>query len=156
MDYCNSLLAIHYGTLFDPFLAKLVFLNPTLKSTDCLKQLHWLPIHNHMIFKVALLTYRTLATSNPPISIAAFSAATHLIFVHLPSFNYANLSTSHPYDRLLICLLCCLERSTSPRKSSNISFFSSKNHLKIHLFRMKPGQRRHKVHLTLCVWRLTN
>ena len=26
----------------------------------------WLPIHNRIIFKIALMTYRTLATSNPP------------------------------------------------------------------------------------------
>ena len=72
LDYCNSLL---YGTSTSLILslqrvqnklAKLVLLNPTFNSTDCLKKLHWLPIHNRIIFKIALMTYRTLATSNPP------------------------------------------------------------------------------------------
>ena len=45
---------------------KLVLLNSTLNSTDCLKQLHWLQILNRIFFKIDLLTYRTLATSNPP------------------------------------------------------------------------------------------
>ena len=72
LDYCNSLL---YGTSTSLILslqrvqnklAKLVLLNPTFNSTECLKKLHWLPIHNRIIFKIALMTYRTLTTSNPP------------------------------------------------------------------------------------------
>ena len=72
LDYCNSLL---YGTSTSLILslqrvqnklAKLVLLNPTFTSTECLKKLHWLPIHNRIIFKIALMTYRTLTTSNPP------------------------------------------------------------------------------------------
>ena len=72
LDYCNSLL---YGTStylilslqrVQNKLAKLVLLNPTFNSTDCLKKLHWLPIRNRIIFKIALMTYRILPTSNPP------------------------------------------------------------------------------------------
>ena len=72
LDYCNSLLygtstsLIHSLQRVQNKLAKLVLLNPTLNSTDCLKKLHWLPIHDRIIFKIALMTYRTLAISNPP------------------------------------------------------------------------------------------
>ena len=107
LDYCNSLL---YGTSTSLILslqrvqnklAKLVLLNPTFNSTDCLKKLHWLPIHNRIIFKIAIMTYRTLATStlsNPihPISNTFFSAVIHLVFAHLPPFNYTNQLTNHP------------------------------------------------------------
>ena len=36
-------------------LNKLALLNPTLNSTDCLKQLHCLPIHNRIIFHAPCL-----------------------------------------------------------------------------------------------------
>ena len=67
LDYCNSLLfgtsasLIHSLQRIQNKLAKLVLLNPILNSSDCLKKLHkLLPIHNRIIFKIAL------ATSNPP------------------------------------------------------------------------------------------
>ena len=69
-------------------LAKLVRLNPSLNSSECLTQLDWLPIDPRIIFKISLITYRTLATSNPP-------NLNHLI--HL-------------------CRACCLERP-SPHHS---------------------------------------
>ena len=71
-DYCNSLL---YGTSASLThslqrtqnnLAKLVLLNPSLSGSECLRQLHWLPVHLCIIFKISLITFRTLATSNPP------------------------------------------------------------------------------------------
>ena len=72
LDYCNSLLygtsasLIHSLQRTQTNLAKLVLLNPSLNSSECLRQLHWLPIHLRIIFKISLITYRTLATSNPP------------------------------------------------------------------------------------------
>ena len=72
LDYCNSLLygtsasLIHSLQRTQNNLAKLVLLNPSLNSSECLRQLHWLPIHLRIIFKISLITYRTLATSNPP------------------------------------------------------------------------------------------
>ena len=72
LDYCNSLLYgtsasfIHSLQRTQNNLAKLVLLNPSLNSSECLRQLHWLPIHLRIIFKISLITYRTLATSNPP------------------------------------------------------------------------------------------
>ena len=102
MDYCNSLLygtstsLIHSLQHVQNKLAKLVLLNSTFNSTDCLKKLHWLPIHNRIIFKIALMTYRTLETNTiHPISNTSFSAV-HLVFAHLPPFNNTNQFTNHP------------------------------------------------------------
>ena len=64
----SSIFTIHHHVinLYNSSSCHHVLLNPTFNSTDCLKKLHWLPIHNRIIFKIALMTYRTLATSNPP------------------------------------------------------------------------------------------
>ena len=72
LDYCNSLLygtsasLIHSLQRTQNNLAKLVLLNPSLNGSECLRQLHWLPIHLRIIFQISLITYRTLATTNPP------------------------------------------------------------------------------------------
>ena len=47
-------------------LTKLVLLDPSLISSECLRQLHWLPVHLRIIIKISLLVYCILATSNPP------------------------------------------------------------------------------------------
>ena len=72
LDYCNSLLYDTSASLIRSLqrtqnnLAKLVLLNSSLKGSECLRQLHWLPIHLCITFKISLITYRTLAISNPP------------------------------------------------------------------------------------------
>ena len=67
LDYwTTSASLIHSLQRVQNKLAKLVLLNLTLNNIDCLKQLHWLPIHNRIIFKIALTTYKTLTSSNPP------------------------------------------------------------------------------------------
>ena len=68
-----------------------------------------------------------------PISNTSFSAVIHLVFAHLPPFNYTNQFTNHPsshQQRLLVCLSCCLECITSPSKRSTIP-----GALQTHLFR---------------------
>ena len=52
-----------------------------------------------------------------PISNTSFSAVIHLVFAHLPSFNYTS-SQIIPHPRRL--LVCCLERLTFPNKRSTI------------------------------------
>ena len=62
LDYCNSLLYGTSASLIHSFqrtqnnLAKLVLLNPSLNSSERLRQLHWLPIHLRIIFKISLIT----------------------------------------------------------------------------------------------------
>ena len=70
-----------------------------------------------------------------PISTTSFSAAMHLVFVHLPPFNYTNQFTKHPHQqRLLLCLFCYLECITSLIRAKP-SLEPFKHHLKTHLFR---------------------
>ena len=124
LDYCSSLLygtstsLIHSLQRIQNKLAKLVLLNPTLNSTDCLKKLHWLPIHNRIIFKIALMTYRTLATSNPPPPSPPPCIWSSLIFHH--STKQTSSQIIPHQQRLLVCLSCCLECLTSPSKRSTI------------------------------------
>ena len=72
--------SLWYICLLDPFLAnknrlaKLVLLNPTLNSTDCLKKLHWLPIHNR-IASEALLVSHLYRSSTPRSSFSRAHAA---------------------------------------------------------------------------------
>ena len=89
-------------------------------TDDCLKKLHWLPIHNRIIFKIALMTYRTLATSNPPY-------IQHLLFRrHTSGLRSSSTIQLHqPVQKssiinILVCLSCCLECLTSPSKRSTI------------------------------------
>ena len=113
---CASL--IHSLHCVQNKLAKLVLLNPTLNSTDCLKQLHSLPIHNRIIFKQP--SWRIELSQHPihPISNTSLSAAMHLFFFHLPPIKYANQFTNHPssirQQKLLLCLSWCLVRITPP------------------------------------------
>ena len=87
-NYGTSASLIHSFQRAQNKLFKLVPLNSTPKSTYCPKQLHRLPIHNRIIFKIALMTYRTPATSNP----------TYLHHLNLRiwssfTFSYANKSS---------------------------------------------------------------
>jgi len=73
LDYCNSLLA---GTSTSNIarlqrvqnsLARVVLRAPWRSgSKPLLKELHWLPIPQRVTFKIALLTFKTLHTKEPP------------------------------------------------------------------------------------------
>ena len=142
LDYCNSLLygtstsLIHSLQRVQNKLAKLVLLNPTFNSTDCLKKLHWLPIHNRIIFKIALMTYRTLATSNPPY-------LQHLLFrrhtsglrssstiqLHQPVHNSSLINRGFSYASPAVW------NALPPQVRDQPSLELFKRHLKTHLFR---------------------
>ena len=117
---CNSLLygtsasLIHSLQRTQNNLAKLVLLNPILNGSECLRQLHWLPIQLRIIFKISLITYHTLATSNPPYPTNSFTAAIFpTTFVHPPQFIFTNQSTDHPSS---------IEASPMPRLPSGTIF----------------------------------
>jgi hypothetical protein len=72
LDYCNSLLS---GTCqkylkklqrIQNNLSRIVFQSPFhLKSEILLKSLHWLPIHQRIIYKISVITYKILLSKSP-------------------------------------------------------------------------------------------
>jgi len=72
LDYSNSVL---YGTsvsnlhklqMAQNALARTVTRSPrSVPTSQLLSNLHWLPIHKRIIFKVAILTYKVLSTQQP-------------------------------------------------------------------------------------------
>jgi len=72
LDYANALL---YGTLAGNIhklqcaqnsLSRVVLLHHLGSSSSRLSHLHWLPVHRRIQFKIALITYKTLSTDQPP------------------------------------------------------------------------------------------
>ena len=73
LDYCNSLFfglpdcSIHRLQRVQNSLARVVV--PTVNRRDhispVLRELHWLPVHQRITFKIATLTYKTLAHKQP-------------------------------------------------------------------------------------------
>jgi hypothetical protein len=73
LDYCNSLYydipnaSLHKLQIIQNTVARVVV--PTAKKFDhiqpILKQLHWLPIHSRIPFKIATLTYKVLHNKQP-------------------------------------------------------------------------------------------
>ena len=72
LDYCNSL----FHGLTSKSLGKLQVVQNTLcrivtktskfsHITPIRKQLHWLPVHSRIIFKIGLLTYKALCLGSP-------------------------------------------------------------------------------------------
>ena len=105
-------------------LAKLVLLNPSLNSSECLRQLHWLPIHLRIIFKISLITYRTLATSNPPLSQPTHSpppCAPPPSYILRNSSSPTSLQIIHRQSRLHLCLACRLERPSPHHQVSTVA-----------------------------------
>ncbi|MFG1588192.1 reverse transcriptase domain-containing protein [Staphylococcus aureus] len=73
LDYCNSLLYSISSSNISSLqrlqnrTAKLVLNLPNCSSTsNSLRQLHWLPIHSRITFKIALITFKAITTHNPP------------------------------------------------------------------------------------------
>ena len=72
LDYANSVLygAPNYSVLklqrIQNTLARIVLLSNRFTHSDSLlQQLHWLPIHTRIRFKLATITYNALSTSSP-------------------------------------------------------------------------------------------
>ncbi|XP_065681413.1 uncharacterized protein LOC136095107 [Hydra vulgaris] len=72
LDYCNSILSGTYQKNIKKLqriqnnLSRIVFHSPFhLKSEILLKSLHWLPIHQRIIYKISVITYKILLPKSP-------------------------------------------------------------------------------------------
>ena len=148
LDYCNSL---YYG-LPDSSLHKLQRVQNALARVVCpgvkrhhhitpiLRKLHWLPIKQRILFKIATFTFATLQNQLP-------SYLSNLLTRHTPS---RSLRTKHQHQ-----LICPLIKSNNGRRSFsyaapttwnslpvNLRSLSSietfRSHLKTHLFPAFP------------------
>jgi len=144
LDYCNSLfyglpdVSLNRLQKVQNALARVVV--PSVKRnhhiTPTLKMLHWLPIRQRILFKIASLTYKSLHSSQPTYLLELItphtptrnlrSADKHLLTIpHIPSAN-GRRSFSFASPTIWNSLPCSL------RASSSLSLFLSG--LKTHLF----------------------
>jgi len=72
LDYVNALLYrtlagnIHKLQCTQNSLSRVVLPHHLGSSSSRLSHLHWLPVHRRIQFKIALITYKTLSTDQPP------------------------------------------------------------------------------------------
>ena len=80
-------------------LARLVVGNRTSCSNMAtLSQLHWLPVHDRIKFKIAIITHKAIYTGNPPPMWLIWSSGTihtELYGLPLPTFSLLLFVTSH-------------------------------------------------------------
>jgi len=72
LDYCNAVLygapqyVTHKLQRVQNSLARIVLRSDSLAHSEpLLRQLHWLPVHNRIHFKLATITYKALCTNYP-------------------------------------------------------------------------------------------
>ena len=117
LDYCNYLLygtsasLIHLLQRTQNNLAKLVLLNPSLNSSECLRQLvTYTPSHrlqnllNHLSYSSHIQPSLSQPTHSPP----PYSQPPSFILRNSPSPT--NPQIIHRQSRLHLCLACSLER----------------------------------------------
>ena len=146
LDACNSLI---FG-LQDSDISKLQRVQNTaaclvLRATRCnhitplLESLHWLPVKQHAIYKILLLTYKALHGLSPVF-------ISDLLHVHVPSRTLRSLSEcrlevprtrTKTYGDQTFAFAAADMWNKLPndiRQAASVSMFKSK--LKTHLFRM--------------------
>ena len=95
IDYCNSLLydlpscSIVKLQRIQNSLARVVCRSSRLQahSIDLIKSLHWLPIHERIKYKIAVLTFKTMHFAKP-------SYLADLIYPHQPSRQLRSSNTN--------------------------------------------------------------
>lgn len=126
LDYCNSLYyglpdsSLHKLQRVQNALARVVY--PHVKRhhhiTPILRKLHWLPIKQRILFKIATLTFTTLQTQLP-------SYLFNLLTRHNPS---RSLRTKHQHQ-----LFCPRIHSNNGRRSFTYAAPTTWNSLPVHL-----------------------
>ena len=143
LDYCNSLL---YGIadidltriqLVQKQLASLVKKSPPFtRSIPLLRSLHWLPVRFRILFKINLLTYKTLR-ENQPVYLHSM-LATSIPFRSLRSNNDNSLSVprvkTNTGGRAFYSCAPSLWKNLPLSVCSAISVATFKKYLKTHLF----------------------
>ena len=94
LDYSNSVL---YG-IPSKYISRLQRIQNTLArvvggsrtpnrtsnlATGTLSQLHWLPIHDRIKFKIATMTHKAIYTCNPPYLAAVVAVFSFFLLLHL-------------------------------------------------------------------------
>jgi len=141
LDYANALLSgtlagnIHKLQCAQNSLSRVVLPHHHGSSGSRLSHLHWLPVHRRIQFKIALITYKTLSTDQPPYlrsllhaykpSRSLRSANQNLLLIppHTTNFSRRSFSFTAPtvWNKL----------PTSIRESNTLHTF--KRRLKAHL-----------------------
>ena len=95
LDYCNCLLIRTPNSVIQPlqkvqnFAARLILMAPRHHhSTPLLKKLHWLPISERIIYKVACMCFHAINGSGP-------TYLFELLHIYTPSRTFRSSSDSH-------------------------------------------------------------
>jgi len=115
LDYSNSVL---YGTsvsnlhklqMAQNALARTVTRSPrSVPTSQLLSNLHWLPIHKRIIFKVAILTYKVLSTQQPAYlyNLISYHQTTQSFAAFLQSVSPPSAQGKNRF-RISCFFLCC-------------------------------------------------
>jgi hypothetical protein len=145
LDYCNTLLAnlpldkINKLQKIQNSAARMVLRRPRhISASECLKELHWLPVRARIEYKVATLCHQCIHSNNMPVylsdllhvyqpirSLRSQNTLQLQVPRHINSHGKRSFAVTAPYT--------WNELPTNLRQTSNLETF--KKHLKTHLFK---------------------
>ena len=151
LDYCNSLL---YG-ISDHNLRKLQTVQNTLcrivtrtsrfsHITPKLKELHWLPIKQRIIFKINLLSFKAINFGSPPYINETFKPITskydtrqtdpELKYMHVPLFDNSKFKYKKIFNNTFSHVAPLLWNNLPDKIRTATSLLSFRKYLKTHLY----------------------
>jgi len=148
LDYANSLL---YGapksTVFklqrvQNTLARIVTQSNSLTHSDpLLRQLHWLPVHSRIRFKLATITYKALSASSPPYLACHLQLHQSIHLLRSSDQRHLDCPSSKTVfgSRSFRCSAPTVWNSIPLEIRSSSSIDSFKRSLKTHFFRHPPA-----------------